>query len=221
VGKTRTDNRLVSDIDAQQNEKIESLQRRETILFILAILGFVVAAGSVAVSLLQWQSMQQQLLAMREQLADARAQTHLEYRPWVLAQRAELVAPLTAGQSALLGISIVNGGRTPATNVRVHTTITFHEYTWPAEGRVADRVEPSAVLIGGEASKIHLVHFEPLSSARLASVMDNTSPLRWQGELTYQDIFNDEHKTEFCYHTQAGRNKNVSVVPCENNNRTK
>ena len=133
--------------------------------------------------------------------------SRLDQRAWVAAEAiTALPNTFVAGQTAFLEILFRNTGRTPAKNVRIAT---IHEATRRGSPPPFQYSAPSRYGLmapNGTAFNHIPVAFNPLTLAPLPlddrSIQQLTSgdeTLYIHGELTYDDIFGQQHWTTYCY----------------------
>lgn len=124
-------------------------------------------------------------------------------RPWVTADKADLLEPPAIGKSLRVKLDVINTGKAPALNVG-------------ASGGVMTREEitlqdvPSAIVEGGEKSRGVLApegHFdaflecdEPLSNSLQIEMLDQGRlAIFAKGVIEYSDTDGHQHKTQFCF----------------------
>jgi len=96
-------------------------------------------------------------------------------------------------------VKIMNVGRTPAFRTKIITAINIYgkEFINSPEYRDSSRAEQ--VLINDKIYDINVDSFRKFTKEEINDVIDKKKFIYAYGEITYTDIFEDEHLTRFCF----------------------
>jgi len=192
----------------------------------LASVTYAIIAGS------QLGVMSGQLRQMQQSLAENRTANELELRPYVHANKLELLGELKQGQKFQGRIEVTNSGRTPAIKIQGCADIAIRpnadpmtdDFPCPAPNNPGARLQPT-----GEHSTFALgsgIPFILMSPGTTISPMDQLFPLLSNGglrlylygDISYSGMIAPEtlHRTTFCgRYNVATRSFDV----CEKHNR--
>jgi hypothetical protein len=114
---------------------------------------------------------------------------------------AKTIAELQNGESLSWTIKVVNSGKTPAKNINAYFTFSM-DVTPLTENPIINQTKDyqhslqSSIVSGGK--ELHLRQKINLNSEQINAYIKNNSRLYVWGYVTYQDIFNENHKLNFC-----------------------
>ncbi|MEZ5291634.1 MAG: hypothetical protein R2745_11150 [Vicinamibacterales bacterium] len=154
--------------------------------------------------------------AARDTINVQREVQQSELRPWVRVERGEITR-IVAGQNPFCYLRVVNTGRTRAINLRIHkavrqTLLLREAYRGPLFDGIPEPLTDAEVLNPGITATFVLVGNEPVDDLfieELNSKIPHIGPPRplqdvqgiglvVVGEILYEDVFNQSHRTRFC-----------------------
>jgi len=136
---------------------------------------------------------------IQDQLRVSELYTRISQRPWLYVNPIDIeIRGLTPAQNpSLLYFTVENGGTTPAVNVRLYfqciqsMVLKFDPDSVPAE-------RETKVMIGPHAKLRATVKFEGESEVPVSNYY-------FYGYAKYNDVFNQEHQTLWCYRYNPAR----------------
>ena len=154
------------------------------------------------------------LIAVYAQLQMMKTSLRTTERAWVTIQGPKLQAPLAIGEIPSVYVRIQNSGRSPALKVKLRHSFgmpdMLAEGPMPPEEPPSTDDESSSVIAPGEY-QISIVPFgSPLTEEYLAHLKKGESTVFTYGTVTYFDIFDVKHQTNFCLSLQDITNTHLS-----------
>ncbi len=162
----------------------------------------------------------------RRGVANVARQAAVAARAWVTVARTQL-AVLVPGRPAVVLLHVTNSGQSPAINLRhMGSLVGRAEQPSPADPEEAENPgEFPSVLGPGATFTLRLETTEPVTGDYLAALQAGRSTLFAGGLIFYQDIFGQEHITDFCFQLKGSELLNrfptvnevgISIIPLAN-----
>jgi hypothetical protein len=152
----------------------------------------------------QWEVMQGQLGVMRETIAENRRNFYVIERAYVSISHIQFTDNPETEQMRTIQIEIINGGRTPAWDVRMRVRVSVEDPTSDKSRpyvKTADHVETRSIPRVLLPSKTEPVIIKPditVSESMSLEVMD-LSGIFVRGEIYFTDISEKEQALPFCF----------------------
>jgi hypothetical protein len=182
----------------------------------------VTAIAAVMVAFIageQWTASRQAANAAIDAAKTAREALQVDERPWVFATDVHLMEPIAQGRQNHVEFTYANSGKTPALNLTV--TANFSDWSpWPAPDN-APVVPTGGMEIARELLPNGVFHtrggdIPPRNQSQFGDLASGKAVFSLMGNIQYQDVFRDWHRTHFCYFVE--RLKSADMILCPNNN---
>lgn len=184
-------------VERQPNQEAAKPYRRIDKLNIILTLLFsgvvaIFAGISTYYSSKQWEG-------IKQSLADARATRNLENRAWVVFKETQNKEPISKTQPTTITVILQNMGATPAVNARVEVTMKYapqepETFVTPPDETMRGRY----VLPPGKEFPVY-VKLPALTDEDYFLLTHGGYKYYLWGIVEYEDIFNETHRTRFCY----------------------
>ena len=191
---------------------------------VMAVLTLVSVIAAVYVAVYEVPAMKGQLKVMKDTLKHAERSSIIQLRAYVLAEPGRIVNFANDGSPPEAYVWVVNGGVTPAANIRqdiravvlappiTEEQITFREIdresgpaTMPPKGR------KQAHRMFRDGDNLFVESEESFRAVR----GEEEYPLYLYvfGTIEYRDVFNEPRSTEFCFYYSGNHEDRSSVIP--------
>lgn len=157
----------------------------------------------------------------RSSLQFATVNARIDQRAWLTVESARLVTPLTAGLQPKVELSILNGGKTPALDVRIVPFIgvgaTGSDNISSVSG--GQNGEWPHAVIGPNSRATVTFNGSVLADDEIKMVHESIQALYSTGCIEYRDIFGETvHRTHFCYSIRGDILGTMNLGACERGN---
>jgi len=201
------------------SENNQKTDRREKPRFILELVTAIAAVTVAFIAGEQWAASRQAANAAVDAAKTARQALQVDERPWVFATAVHLQEPIAQGRKNHVEFTYAKSGKTPALNLTV--TANFSDWSpWPAPDNApvvpTGGMEIARELLPNGVSHTRGGDIPPRDQSQFADLASGKAVFSLMGNIQYQDVFRDWHRTHFCYFVESL--KSADMILCPNNN---
>jgi hypothetical protein len=139
--------------------------------------------------------------AAEDSVTLARENAQLDQRAWVSVESVRLVKPLSVGEEPVVSIVVKNSGRTPAQRLACISNLYIAVDRVPENETGIPAGQKSEATIGPTTTFEILTKEQPRikSQMEIDEIKSGRNPLFVTGIISYVDVFQKSHRTDFCW----------------------
>jgi hypothetical protein len=157
--------------------------------------------------------------AAKNGIALAKESARLDQRAWVTITQSILYKPLAVGEVPKINMTLTNSGKTPALKVRI-VGVAYVGDSPVSSSNIGHTGAIKEALIGpGGTISTEREAVEPIRDDDvIQAIKDDTVRLYAMGYISYFDVFNQPHKTNFCIFISGKWLEKSIMVNCDSGN---
>jgi hypothetical protein len=170
-----------------------------------------VTAISMGAAILQWRSTERAIEVGNRAYVNVNKLTFIFREP----EHNEL----RAGDFAVAGINYINKGNSPALKMSVDASIEplHNPISEPMEVRPSGKLPRVSAVLATDMEAYSIIKSDkPLDDAMLKALQDGSYSIYAWGTITYEDMFGNSHKTDFCFVHKPDGGINFDVCAIHN-----